>query len=154
MAIALMVFAGCESMSDATSAVRGRLAEREAPKVKTFAVGPHPAYEAVRTAAAQMGYRFVRGGPAQGEFEAISRVAPGETHGSARQIAMKVRLHATLDGKGTDISVWLTEIIETDSSNRAGQATGSPLRDTPQYEVFFQRVSQGLGVPATDERTR
>ena len=39
---------------------------------------------------------------------------------------------------------WLTEIIEADSSNRAGQATETPLRDTPQYDVFFRRVGQAL----------
>jgi hypothetical protein len=93
-----------------------------------------------------MGYRFIRGGPAQGELEAISRVGSGETHGSARQLAMKVALEPTLDGKGTEVAIRLTEIIEADSSNRAGQATETPLRDTPQYDVFFRRVGRELGV--------
>ena len=138
--------AGCESVADATSAVRGRLTAREQPQVKTFAAPPRATYDAVRGAATDMGYRFVRGGPAQGEFEAISGLRTGETIGSARQISMKVALEPTLDGKGTDVSVWLKEIIETDSSNRAGQATETPLRDTPQYDVFFLRVERSLGV--------
>jgi hypothetical protein len=97
-----------------------------------------------------MGYRFVRGGPAQGELEAISRVGSGETLGSARQLSMKVALRATLDEKGTEVSVRLTEILEADSSNRAGQATETPLRDPPQYDVFFRRLGQALGIPPTD----
>lgn len=141
-----MALAGCESVSDATSAVRERLAARDQPHVKTFPAAPRATYDAVRAAATAMGYRFVRGGPAQGVFEAISGLRSGETIGSARQIAMKVSLRPTLDGKGTDVSVWLREIIEADSSNRAGQATEAPLRDTPQYDVFFLRVGRVLGV--------
>jgi hypothetical protein len=142
----VMALAGCESVSDATSAVRERMAARDQPHVKTFAALPRATYDAVRVAATDMGYRFVRGGPAQGEFEAISGLRSGETIGSARQIAMKVTLRPTLDGKGTDVSVWLREIIEADSSNRAGQATEAPLRDTPQYDVFFLRLGRMLGV--------
>lgn len=146
-AVALaLALAGCGSVSDATSAVRERMAARDQPHVKTFGAPPRATYEAVRAAATDMGYRFVRGGPAQGEFEAISGLRSGETIGSARQISMKVALRPTLDGKGTDVSVWLREIIEADSSNRAGQATETPLRDTPQYDVFFLRVGRMLGV--------
>lgn len=126
--------------------MRGRLAGRDEGRTKTFAAQPRATYDAVRAAAAAMGYRFVRGGPAQGAFEAISGVAPGETHGSARQVAMKATLRPSLDGQGTVVNVHLTEIIEADSSNRAGQATETPLRDTPQYEVFFTRVARGLGL--------
>jgi hypothetical protein len=59
---------------------------------------------------------------------------------------MKVTLQPTLDGMGTEVAVRLREIIEADSSNRAGQATEAPLRDTPQYDVFFLRVERVLGV--------
>lgn len=145
---------GCESISDATSGVRDRMAARSAPQIKTFAAEPRVVYDAVRAAATEMGYRYVRGGPAQGEFEAVSRVGSGEKMSSARQIGMKVGLKATLDGKGTEVAVRLTEIIEADSSNRAGQATESPLRDTPQYDVFFRRIGQVLGVRPDDPRLR
>jgi hypothetical protein len=154
VAIALAGFSGCESVSDTTAAVRGRLAERAAPRVKTFAAGPRPTYDAVKSAATQMGYKFVRGGPSQGELEAISRVGQGDAIGSSRQISIKVHLRATLDGKGTDVSVWLSEIIEPDSSNRSGQATEAPLRDTPQYEALFSRVGQILGGQGTVEPKR
>ena len=146
VAFAALGLSGCESISDATSGMRERVAARSAPQTRIFQSTQRATYDAVRAAATEMGYRFIRGGPAQGEFEAISRVGSGETHGSARQIGMKVSLEPTLDGKGTDVAVRLTEILEADSSNRAGQATETPLRDTPQYDVFFRRVGQVLGV--------
>ena len=58
---------------------------------------------------------------------------------------MKVKLERALEG-GTTVSVRITEIIEADSSNRAGMATETPLRDTPQYEVLFRRVGEALGM--------
>lgn len=152
VAMLALVVSGCESFSDATSAVRDRIAAREAPKVQTFAAEQRATYEAVRTAATKMGYRFVRGGPAQGEFEAISRVGAGENIGSARQLSLKAKLTKNIEG-GTDVAVRITEIIEADSSNRAGLATETPLRDTPQYDVFFRRVGEELGGPAAVPKT-
>jgi hypothetical protein len=154
LGFAVLVLSGCESFSDATSAVRERIAGRDEAKVRTYAAQSRETYEAVRAAATEMGYRFIRGGPAQGEFEAISGVRAGENIGSARQISMKVALRGTLDGKGTEVTVRLKEIIESDSSNRAGQATETPLRDTPQYDVFFRRIGTALGVPPQEEPSR
>ncbi len=144
---AVLLLAGCESFSDATTSVREKIAARDAGKSKTFAADTRVTYDAVKTAATQMGYRFIRGGPAQGEFEAVSGVGAGERIGTARQLALKVKLERSLDG-GTVVNARITEILEADSSNRAGMATETPLRDTPQYEVFFERVGQVLGKPA------
>ena len=137
--------AGCESLSEAASGMRQKLGTREEPRERAFAAVPRLTYEAVRAAASQMGYRFVRGGPAQGEFEAVTAVGEGERSGTSRQLSMKVRLRPSLDGKGTDLTLRISEIIEADSSNRQGMATEVPLRDSPQYEVFFRRVQQALG---------
>lgn len=142
-----LALTGCESISDATSTVRGKFADRAAPHTKSFPAAQRAVYDAVRVSAQQMGYRFVRGGPAQGEFEAVSGVRGGEQVGSARQLSLKVKLERALEG-GTDVAVRITEIIEADSSNRAGVATETPLRDTPQYEVFFRGVEQALKAPA------
>ena len=147
--IVLLVLAGCESFTDAASNLREKFERREAAQTKTFATHSRATYDAVRAAAAQMGYRFVRGGPAQGEFEGLSGVAPGEVNRSARQFAMKVQLRPTLDEKGTEVTVRLTEIVEADSSNRAGMATEAPLRDTPQYQVFFRQVQATLDASAS-----
>lgn len=147
-----LLLAGCESISDATGAVRERWAARDEAKVRTVAAEPRAVYDAVRVAATQMGYRFVRGGPAQGEYEAVSGVKAGDTHGSARQLVMKVKLRPSLEAGRTEMTVRFTEIIEADSSNRAGQATGMPLRDTPQYEVLFERVGEVLGLPKANAK--
>jgi hypothetical protein len=143
---AVLLLAGCESMSDGSS-LRDRIAARD-PVVhaQTYSAEQRATYEAVRAAATKMGYRFVRGGPAQGEFEAVTAVGGGERIGSSRQLAMKVKLQPAPE-VGTNVSAKITEIIEDDSSNRAGQATQTPLRDTPQYEVFFRRVGEELAAP-------
>jgi len=145
---ASLLFSGCESLSDAAGSVRDRIAAREETRERTFAAAPRATYDALKSAATQMGYRQTRGGPAQGEFEAVSVVAPGERHGTSRQILMKARISAGLDGRSSILSVSLAEVLEDDSSNRPGLATRSALRDTPQYQVLFQRVSDILGVPA------
>ena len=123
----LVALPGCESLSDARDDLRAKLAERSAPHVKTFAAPPRATYEAVRSAAGQMGYRVLRGGPAQGELDAIAGVGQGEANRSSRQVSMKVRLHGTLDGGGTEVSIRLTEIIESESASRSVQTTEAPL---------------------------
>ena len=145
---ASLLLSGCESLSDAAGSVRDRIAAREETRERTLAAAPRATYDALKSAATQMGYRQTRGGPAQGEFEAVSAVAPGERHGTSRQILMKARVSAGLDGRSAILSVSLAEVLEDDSSNRPGLATRTALRDTPQYQVLFQRVSDILGVPA------
>jgi hypothetical protein len=147
--IAGFAFSGCDSVEDAASSLHDRFAKRDEPRTKTFSVPPRVAYDAVKAAATNMGYRFTRGGPAQGEFEATSGVASGESAGTAQQLTMKVRLHGTLDGTGTEVSVRFTEILETDSSNRMGMATESTMQDTPLYEVFFRNVQTAIGARAS-----
>ena len=140
---AVVFLAGCESLSDATGSVREKVAARQQPRTKVFVADPRATYAAARVASDRMGYRFLRGGAAQGELDAVSGLSSGNDLRSARQVSMKVRLHAALDG-GTEVSVVLTEIIEADSSQRAGQGTSTPLIDTPQYEVFFRQVQQAI----------
>lgn len=140
-----LAFTGCDTLSDAADSVRDRFASRGEPRTKTFSAPERVVYDAVKAAAGNMGYRQTHGGPAQGEFEGISSVDIGETAGSARQVGLKVRLHQTLDGNSTDVSVRFTEILEADSSGRMGMATETTMNDTPLYEVFFRNVQQALG---------
>jgi hypothetical protein len=56
---------------------------------------------------------------------------------------MTVKLRGTVDG-GTELSLLLKELIEADSARKAGQATATPMNDTPLYEVFFRTVQQAL----------
>ncbi len=142
--LAILAFgAGCESMSDMKDGVRERMNARNEPKVRSYAADQRAVYAAALRAVDQMNYRFIRGGPAQGKLEAVSGVSTGDSLGSSRQITLRLELHSALDG-GTGMSLWLNEIIEADSSQRAGQGTSTPLRDTPLYEVFFRTVQQAL----------
>ena len=144
--LSLAVFSGCESLSEATTSVRDKLAAREQPRTHTYQAAQRPTYEAARVAVEQMGFRFIRGGAAQGELEAVSGLSSGDTLRSARQIILKLRLNPTLDG-GTEASLLLSEVIESDSRGRAGQGTSVALRDTPLYEVFFRNVQLAIDAP-------
>jgi hypothetical protein len=144
LAVVALVLAGCDTLSDARDSVREMMAARDEGRTKTYHATSRATYEAVRVAAGQMGYRFLRGGAAQGEFEAVSGLSANDSLRSARQIAMKVKLHADSETT-TDLTVHFTEIIESDSSpSRNGIATEAPLRDTPQYEVFLRAVQTAL----------
>lgn len=142
LAVAGILISGCEAVSNA----REKLSSREQPRTHTYTADPRATYEAARRASEQMGYRFVRGGPAQGELEAISGIATSDTINSSRQIALDAKFAATLEG-GTEVRLLFRQISEKDSAQRAGQATATALRDTPQYEVFFRTVQQVLDAP-------
>jgi hypothetical protein len=139
---ALMLLAGCDTFSSA----REKFGSKEPARVHHYATEPRVTYEAARRASEQMGYRFVRGGAAQGELDAISGIGTSDTLSSSRQISLSAKFDGTPDG-GTDISLWFKEITEGDSADRAGQALTRPLRNTPQYEVFFRTVQQVLDTP-------
>lgn len=142
-ATAFFLLAGCKVFSGAGDSVKEKFSLRERPRTHVYTADPRATYEAARKAADKMGYRFVRGGPAQGELEVISGVAAPDSLGSARQIQMKAQFHATADG-GTELGLVLKELIEADSIRHAGQATATPMADTPLYEVFFRTVQQVL----------
>lgn len=146
----VLFFGGCASVAERPT-VREQITQRDETRTKTFAASPRLVYEGVRAAAGQMGYRFVRGGPAQGEFDAVSAIGQADGTRNSRQVAMKVRLRSSLDG-GTEITIRLTEVIEMDSTGRGGMATETPLRDTPQYEVFFRRVEQALAAAKAETK--
>jgi hypothetical protein len=141
---AAALLSGCESgLSDD---VRSALGPREAPRSRVFAADQRATYLAVRAASDEMGYKFERGGPAEGELEAMSPINRGDDPGSSRQVSMKVHLSPAAES-GTEVEVSLVEIIEEDSANQPGMATQTPLRDTPLYEVFFRNVQTALGAP-------
>jgi hypothetical protein len=147
-AVLSLALTGCESISDVTDSVREKFATRDESKVRVFAAEQRATYEAARVAVDQLDFRFVRGGPAQGELEAISKLEAGDSLETTRQITMKVRLNAApLPATGTEVRVWLKEIIEADASKAEGQGVGSPLRDTALYDAFFRNLQQALDSP-------
>jgi hypothetical protein len=141
LAACFLLSAGCDELPDS---LRDRIDGAEPPHVRVFSADRKATYAAALEAVGQIGFRFERGGPATGDLEAISGLATGDDLGSTRQFSLKARLNPTPDG-GTEVQVWIKEIVEGDSENHPGFATESPLRDTPLYEAFFHAVQQGIG---------
>ncbi len=143
-----LALAGCESVSDVTSSVREKFAARTAPHTHMFAAESRAVYAATRSAIDAMGFTFQRGGPAQGEIDAISGLSSDNGLRTTRQILMKVRLVTVPDG--TEARVTLSEVVEDDFDKGAGRGTESPLRDTPLFEVLFHHIEQALAAPPKD----
>jgi uncharacterized protein YceK len=142
LVLVIALLSGCATLSDATSGVREAMAERDQPRTHSYEADQRTTYQAVRIAAEKMGYRFLKGGAAQGRLEAVGSVGAGESNRSSRQIMMRVDLKPAEDK--TEVRVRLTEVIESESGSRSVTTTESPLRGTPQYEVFFRAVQQVL----------
>src|SRR6185369_5323339 len=113
-----LAFTGCDSLSNVADKVREKLDARDEPQVRDYAAPPRELYEAVRLTADRLGFRFLRGGPAQGEFDAVNGVGQGDVPNSARQVTLKVRIHAA--GDGAEVTIVLKEVIESDSRNHTG----------------------------------
>lgn len=144
---AAALLAGCES-DDFSDSLHSVLGAREAPRSRVFAADQKSVFTAAKAAVDQMGYRFIRGGPAEGRIDALSGISGGDDAASSRQISMKVRLDYAADS-GTTVTVSFSEILEAESSNQPGMATETPMRDTPLYEVFFRNLQQALQAPST-----
>jgi hypothetical protein len=135
--------AGCEGVPDT---MREGLGLEVPPHVRVFPATQKATYTAAKAALGSMGYRFVKGGPAQGLLEAISDVSAGESMTSAHQFKLKATFEPAAEG-GTEVNVKMTEVIEDDTEHQLGRATESPLTDTPLYEVFFRGIQQELAAP-------
>jgi len=138
-AAASFAVAGCD---DITEPLQERLDSAARPQVRVYAADQRTTYEAARAALGQMGFSFVRGGPAAGELEALSGLEQGDIEGSTEQISLKAKFSASPGG--TEVSVWFKEIVEGDSEHRQGFATETPLKDTPLYETFFRSIQGGV----------
>jgi hypothetical protein len=145
LALGAALLSGCGT-SNFSEDVKAALGPREKPRSRVFQAEERPTFDAVKSAALEMGYRVVHGGPAEEELEALSPISTDEEPGSSRQISMKVTLSPAAES-GTNVEVSLTEVIQEQSANTPGMATQSPLNDTPLYEVFFRNVQQALAQP-------
>jgi hypothetical protein len=137
---AVLLFAGCDS-------VRERFSPPVEPHVRTYPADPKATYAAARAALDKMGFRFVHGGPAAGTLTAVSDVSTGETMASARQFTLKAEFTDAPGGDGTQVSVRMTEVVESGPEHERPLATETSLRGTSLYEVFFRLIQQGLGAP-------
>ena len=140
LAAACLLPSGCDNPP---ATVREGLGLEVPVRTRVFPADKRAAYVAAKAALDPMGYRFQKGGAAQGYLEAISDVSAGESMSSAHQFVIKATFEPALDG-GTEVSVRITEIIEEDSEHQLGRATESPVADTPLYEVFFRGIQQDL----------
>lgn len=131
---------GCAVADAAGQAVQRRLQD---PAVeRTFPGTPRDAYASLRAVVGRLGYRVVRGSPAQGELEAVGAVGAGVDPGSSRQVVLRIRLPAA-EG-GTVVRVRLAEVREEDSSRRAGYATEVPLPPGPRHEALLAELGREL----------
>jgi hypothetical protein len=138
-----LFLAGCENAPDT---VQEGLGIPVPVHMRVFSADQKATYDAALASLSQMGYRYVRGGPAQGELEAISGISIGDSMTSSEQFRLKARFEPG-EGGGTEVSVKMTEIIQEDSEHDLGRATETPLEDTPLYEVFFRGIQQELAAP-------
>jgi hypothetical protein len=131
------LLAGCDSISD-------RLEGDTPPRVQVIQADPRTTFAAARTALDGIGFRFTHGGPAEGLMEAIGPIEPGDLPGSSHQVSLRAEFHPTLDGKSTQVDVWLRDAVEQDPEDKLHPATEAPMPDTPLYEVFFREIAQNL----------
>jgi hypothetical protein len=138
-----LALAGCASISGRVRELREKIVTRQEPHVRTFAVDRRAAYAAALAALPGLGLQYRRGGPAQGELEAVSAQDLQGVGNRRSQYVLTVRLADTLDG-AAEVRVWLEEYIELDPHRASGRATGAPVRDSALYEAFFRALESGL----------
>ena len=131
---------GCAVADAAGQAVQRRLQDPAVERV--FPGAPREVYGSLRAVVIRLGYRVVRGSPTQGKLEAVSAVAPGADPGTSRQLVLRLRLAAAQ--AGTTVRVRLAEVLEADSSRRAGHATEVPLSPGPRHEALFAELAREL----------
>jgi hypothetical protein len=142
LCLASALLCGCDTAIG--DRVQSALSPREAPRTRVFEAEGRAAYDAAKAAAEEMGYHYVRGGPAQGELVLLGDISGGDESGTSRQISLRVRL-GPADPSGTSVEASFEEILESSSAGATpGLATETPLRDTPLYEVFFRTLGQHL----------
>jgi hypothetical protein len=100
---------------------------------------------AARAALDEMGYGYVRGGPAQGVIEALSSVETGGegSMNGARQLQIEAHFSSTADG-GTQVDAVMHELVQSDLNQHPGMGTSTLLRDSPVYEEFFATIGRHL----------
>lgn len=134
------VLTGCESVrSDLRAGVKEKI-EGPTYRLHYVSTDARATYDAARIALGKMGYRFERGGAAQGLIEALGGVHSGESLKNSRQL--RLRIEITTFGEGSNVRALFTEVLEDDFSKGRGRATENSLRDTSLYEVLFRHIEE------------
>jgi hypothetical protein len=138
------VLAGCKSIHSMRESVRERIVGVP-PHVRVVQGDEKQVFAAARLAMAKLGYEMVRGGPAQGKLEGLTRVGTGDDFHSSRQREITINL---LPGESgfIEVRVWLQEIVENDFGRASNPATEMPVRDSAAYDAFFEGLQlQAVG---------
>jgi hypothetical protein len=143
LAVVALFLSGCDSLSEAGADVRGKFAARDQPRMHVFNAEPRETYAAAVKALEGIGFRFTRGGPAQGRLEGVSGLVAGKSLAMTQQITLKATFEVAPEG-GTSVGLHLYEVIENDADKSQGQGIASPMRDTPLYESFFREIQAQL----------
>jgi hypothetical protein len=136
---------GCESIHSMRESVRERIVGVP-PHVRVVQGDEKQVFTAARLAMARLGYEMVRGGPAQGELEGLTRVGAADDFHSSRQREITINL---LPGEAgaVEVRVWVKEIVENDFGRASNPASEMPVRDASAYDAFFEQLQvqlQGL----------
>ncbi len=111
------MLAGCDSVSEQ---IRAPFVAPQ-PKSRVFAADERATYAAARAALDEMGFGYVRGGPAQGVIEALSSVQTGgeASMNGGRQLQLEAHFSPAADG-GTQVDVVMHELVQSDMNQHAG----------------------------------
>jgi hypothetical protein len=142
LAVATLSFGACDSVHSVPANVREKFTG-PTYRTKTFPADSRKTYEAAKAALGKINFRFVRGGPAQGQIEALSGLVTSDTLKSTRQLGLDVKLSNAIDG-GTTVAVLFNEMVEDDSTNRGGLGVSTSLHDTALYDVYFRYIEEAL----------
>jgi hypothetical protein len=143
LCLSCLVLSGCDSVPEQ---LRAPFVAPQ-PKSHVFAADERTTYTAARAALDEMGYGYVRGGPAQGVMEALSSVQTGGegSMNGGRQLQIEAHFSSAADG-GTQVDVVMHELVQSDLNQHPGMGTSTLLRDSPVYEEFFAAIGRHLAV--------
>jgi hypothetical protein len=136
-----LVLAGCQSVSEQ---IRAPFVAPQ-PKSRVFAADERTTYAAAQAALGELGFGYLRGGPAQGVIEALNGVQTGG-EGSmtgGRQLQIEAHFSSVADG-GTQVDVVMHELVQGDLNQNPGMGTSTWLGDSPVYEEFFAGIGRHL----------
>jgi len=136
------LLAGCESFHSVRDSVRERIVGAP-PHVRVVNGDEKQVFAAAKLAMAKLGYEFVRGGPAQGLLEGLSRIDSGATIRSSRQRSITINLQPGTEGT-VEVQVWIKEIEQSDFDRASNPASEVPLRDSAAFDVFFDALQQAM----------
>lgn len=132
--------AGCESTGGLGE--RLRLVE---PARRSFESPVAPVFTSARQALQRMGFKITRASASSGRIDAVNAVRADAALRGSSQIDVKIVIESNL-ADGSEMQVWMTEVVEDRFTQAGGLGTRTPLRASPLYQVLFRETAKGLGI--------